>query len=459
MTLLAVASRVTAHDSWNQLVCEDSCVEHGVNYNVGTADLYEQICDYSNRDDCICECQQLCQLYYGETGVECDAFTYVERWHKCYLKEVVEGNVIAKEDEPGAHSGLKTCDAEPPYECNNKCYKLRREQLNYDQHVATLPEGYRLCHLPTAADAQCVEDLMTEHNLLDESFYIGLEQKDNMGTDVTFSDFYWVNPDGTYEGQNTLEEEWNGCEPNNYRGSYEKHVIMNHHYANRWGSGCEDPTERFGWNDADFDSLVGACLELVDCGETTDPPTTLPPTLAPTTVPPTAPPAIGCQTGWGYPQLVNGVEAGEGDYYPFGTDELDDITRWGWTHGSFKLNEFVSLNLQIYAAAAQNDITKGYYVGDVVVNNLVSLGGDLYQISVSVETLGSWYEMDDLHLYAGSTPLPLKGNGKFTAAPGSFDVVENFGTRVMTYDYDMTFEIPSDVDSFWFAIHSTVCDA
>jgi hypothetical protein len=102
------------------------------------------------------------------------------------------------------------------------------------------------------------------------------------------------------------------------------------------------------------------------------------------------------------------------DAIPF-NDPLIGLTNWGWTNGPIAKGG--SLEMDLYAAAGQNDLSKGTLVGSVFVdfhpNGHVSV----------VYSLFPGVKLTEAHVWIGDAYLPLtKGKAKvFTNAPGSFN--------------------------------------
>jgi hypothetical protein len=102
------------------------------------------------------------------------------------------------------------------------------------------------------------------------------------------------------------------------------------------------------------------------------------------------------------------------DAIPF-NDPLIGLTNWGWTNGPIAKGG--SLEMDLYAAAGQNDLSKGTLVGSVLVdfhpNGHVSV----------VYSLFPGVKLTEAHVWIGDAYLPLtKGKAKvFTNAPGSFN--------------------------------------
>src|SRR6056297_1380114 len=87
------------------------------------------------------------------------------------------------------------------------------------------------------------------------------------------------------------------------------------------------------------------------------------------------------------------------------------INKWGWTNGPFVTGD--SGSFDIIAGAGQCDLSNGELVGTFAYEYKQN-GEFEYTLDLTVDN-----DYIDLHLYVGSTELPLE-NGSFTAAPGQF---------------------------------------
>jgi hypothetical protein len=100
------------------------------------------------------------------------------------------------------------------------------------------------------------------------------------------------------------------------------------------------------------------------------------------------------------------------------------ISRWGWTMGP---SEMIDETWNVYAGAAQCDLTKGTLVGTVSVDYDGSTATVTYNLNAGVST-------GDTHVWIGSTPAPTLPNGNFTVAPGQYNLT---GTA-LEYSVDIT---------------------
>jgi hypothetical protein len=85
------------------------------------------------------------------------------------------------------------------------------------------------------------------------------------------------------------------------------------------------------------------------------------------------------------------------------------FSRWGWTIGPLNAGSYT---LDLYAGAAQCDLTKGTLVGTVSV----VYDGTSVTVNFNVNTP---YILGETHVYAGQGMFPLK-NGEPTVAPGQY---------------------------------------
>lgn len=88
------------------------------------------------------------------------------------------------------------------------------------------------------------------------------------------------------------------------------------------------------------------------------------------------------------------------------------INRWGW---SVELNGAGSGPFNLFAGAGQCDLNKGTYVGKVHIT--FNPDGTLTYGDVELEP---GYELQEFHFYSGDSEMPLKKNGRYTAAPGQY---------------------------------------
>ncbi len=118
-----------------------------------------------------------------------------------------------------------------------------------------------------------------------------------------------------------------------------------------------------------------------------------------------------------------------------GEDGLPITNRWGW---QITVPIGSSFSTPIYAGAAQNDPSKGTYVGDLLVN---------YDgISVTVEfVMIAPFTMNETHLYVGDVYID-------TGAPGLFGNLHDLDSAV----YD-SYTIYISADPIYIVAHAVVC--
>jgi hypothetical protein len=90
------------------------------------------------------------------------------------------------------------------------------------------------------------------------------------------------------------------------------------------------------------------------------------------------------------------------------------FTNWGWTNGQLGPGCYT---FDIYAGAAQCNISKGKKVGSLTVDYF-KYNCCNYKAIITYHMYPG-YKMDETHLYVGSDPLPKK-NGSYTVAPGQY---------------------------------------
>lgn len=95
-----------------------------------------------------------------------------------------------------------------------------------------------------------------------------------------------------------------------------------------------------------------------------------------------------------------------------------DFRNWGWTN---KLSPDTTETMPMYAGAGQNDITKGTYVGDAVVSYVDGA------VTVVINLLPG-LDLDEYHVYAGTTVFPQQTRGRRTVdtvAPGQYYIEDD----------------------------------
>jgi hypothetical protein len=99
-----------------------------------------------------------------------------------------------------------------------------------------------------------------------------------------------------------------------------------------------------------------------------------------------------------------------------------DISRWGWTNGPLVPGTYTA---DLYAGAGQSDLSKGTKVGTVTIGYVNGTATITYATNPG-------FTMSEVHVYAGTDPLPIGQNGNYTVAPGQF-IVREFSTELNTY--------------------------
>lgn len=100
---------------------------------------------------------------------------------------------------------------------------------------------------------------------------------------------------------------------------------------------------------------------------------------------------------------------------------LENAQRWGWTNGPIAQGSY---KYRIYSGAGLCDITKGVYVGDLLVEYSGSIAKITYNLFGSDPLTKSPYALREAHLYIGNEEFPKITNGaqagEYTIAPGKF---------------------------------------
>ncbi|MDW7658531.1 MAG: SdrD B-like domain-containing protein, partial [Bacillota bacterium] len=154
------------------------------------------------------------------------------------------------------------------------------------------------------------------------------------------------------------------------------------------------------------------------------------------------------ETAWGYDQNGKAIE-------------LNDIVteaKWGWTNGPYSLATLEDgITLELRAGVGLNDVdNKGALVGYVYA----SYDPISDMLTVRYETINN-NMLTGLHLWVGSTPLPMKKLGKTTiqvASPGQFPYK---WTGTATNSYTFTIDVSkskfiTNEDIIYIAAHADV---
>ena len=158
------------------------------------------------------------------------------------------------------------------------------------------------------------------------------------------------------------------------------------------------------------------------------------------------------ETAWAYdPRNGEDATINNGYSVPFTTIGLNN---WGWTNGSYMLEEEQDFTLDVYAGAGRNIINEDRLVGHV------NLEFTEDSIIVSYELFENHY-LDEVHLYIGENMLPMNKKGDYTNAPGQFPYDGkdgSFSDNDKTFTIELTYEelgLESG-DEFYIAAHSVV---
>jgi len=92
-----------------------------------------------------------------------------------------------------------------------------------------------------------------------------------------------------------------------------------------------------------------------------------------------------------------------------------NANRWGWTNGPLQPGIYTA---ELIAAAGQCNLANGTDVGNVTLN----YNGSTLVVTVNAQgtnaSTGVNYNLEEVHIYAGSQMIPLGQNGQLTVAPG-----------------------------------------
>ena len=106
----------------------------------------------------------------------------------------------------------------------------------------------------------------------------------------------------------------------------------------------------------------------------------------------------------------------------------------GWSLGRFVL-PFTS-TFDIYAGAAGCDLDTGQVAGTVTMEYADGGAATVsYSYQIFDESCG---EFTETHLYVGCEPLPTAKQGRYTAAPGQFPIVNVHSEGVTSAKYTVT---------------------
>jgi hypothetical protein len=122
------------------------------------------------------------------------------------------------------------------------------------------------------------------------------------------------------------------------------------------------------------------------------------------------------------------------------------FNRWGWTNGPVGLDNNVTY-YYIYAGAGQCDVSKGTFVGQLVIYN--NHDGTL----TAFVDLEPGYGLSETHLYIGSDPLPKDNNGNPTVAPGQYPYIHENLNGANTD----SFTVEGVSSGYYLIFHAVVC--
>ncbi|MBA7566766.1 hypothetical protein ES708_08462 [subsurface metagenome] len=119
------------------------------------------------------------------------------------------------------------------------------------------------------------------------------------------------------------------------------------------------------------------------------------------------------------------------------------FNKWGWTNGPLVPGDYT---FDIYAGAAQCDLSKGENIGTLTVNY------DGSTATVTYDITGSDFTMTETHLYVGSDPWPKK-NGVYTVIPGQYPL-----SNTLNYATTDSYTVTGLTGEIYVVAHAVVCD-
>uniref|UniRef100_UPI001F56CFBC T9SS type A sorting domain-containing protein n=1 Tax=Aestuariivivens marinum TaxID=2913555 RepID=UPI001F56CFBC len=153
----------------------------------------------------------------------------------------------------------------------------------------------------------------------------------------------------------------------------------------------------------------------------------------------------------------------------------DGFKRWGWTN---TITEYGTYTYAVYRGAGRCDLSKGTYVGDLIVD--YQYDNDLHTgvVNFSYDLLTKVIEgqevplflVSEVHLFVGCDPYPFKGNAPddiysqsdevkgeyYTVAPGQYPYNANIPDG--TYHSGWQATKTGVTGSFYFIAHAVICD-
>jgi len=115
-------------------------------------------------------------------------------------------------------------------------------------------------------------------------------------------------------------------------------------------------------------------------------------------------------------------------------DGKNEFNRWGWTNGPLMEGSY---SFDIYAGAAQCDLSKGTLVGTLNVVYQSGTAVVTFATSGNDPSTGLPYTMVETHLYVGSDIL-AKNNGDYTVAPGQYPTIHGELANVTSDSYTIS---------------------
>jgi len=162
---------------------------------------------------------------------------------------------------------------------------------------------------------------------------------------------------------------------------------------------------------------------------------------------PPEPPVSDAETAFAKGNWVF-VQGGCNEFNPECLPGLNISNRWGW---AINVDEPIEFAFDIYAGAANNDITKGNKVGRLAIEYAtVMINGEPTAIGTITYLIDTGWTMRELHLYAAD-------NKPTTAAPGQYGHTVKFPGGSTYYQYTINFADPDVAnDGVWFIAHAVV---
>ncbi|MEN8614783.1 hypothetical protein ABFB09_05830, partial [Dehalogenimonas sp. THU2] len=123
-------------------------------------------------------------------------------------------------------------------------------------------------------------------------------------------------------------------------------------------------------------------------------------------------------------------------------------TAWGWTNDIGTGDGEWTFDL--WAAAGQNDTSKGILVGTVTVTRV----GNTVEVTYEIDTsLDEEYTIIEAHLWVGDTPLPITKKGTPTSSPGQFPFSPSIESDGLSATWSGTFDAS---DALYVSAHAVI---